>query len=131
MHIAREIFSSTSDTIRKDVRAPVHTTRNRPCIWIQEELVGIEAQAFARRIASVHAVAVQCARADVLHPAMPDIARLLWQCDAGGFFAVGLVEQAQLDTARPWREQRAGGAVAVPGGAEWIRATSPAGPGRG
>ena len=92
---------------------------------IDEQFVRVEAQPFARRIAAVDAVAVQLARPDALQVGVPHVARLLGQRDAGGLFAVDVVEQAQLDAGGVLGEDGEVGALAIPGRAQRVGATGP------
>ncbi len=125
MHVAGEVLGATTQAVGKDRRVPVDLAADRARIRVDQQLVRVETHPFARRVAAVHAVAVQLARTDPLQIPVPDVARLLGQCHARRFFAVRLIEEAQLDAGGVLGEDSKTGALPVPGGPERVRATWP------
>src|SRR5271170_7182573 len=91
-----------------------------PRIRVEQQLVRVEAVALIGLIGAVHAIAIDCARPDPRHVAMPNLIGVFGEIDARGLALAFLVEQADLDSARMRREQGEIDAVPVPGGPERV-----------
>ena len=125
MYVARQVFGPAAESVAEDRSTPIDLAGNGAGVWIDEQFVGVEAESLARRIAAVHAVAIQLAGSDVVDVRVPDQASLLRQRDSRRFLAVGVVEQAQLDPRRLRSEDSEVGAVTIPGGPKRVRLTRP------
>src|SRR5262249_51185846 len=89
-------------------------------VGIDQQLVGIEAMAGVGLVGPVHAIAVELTGPDVGEIDVPHVLAALGHRYAPLLAPPGAVEQAELDLSGVRREQRKGGAAAVPGGAERI-----------
>src|SRR5205085_1739475 len=77
----------------------------------------IEAMALIGLVGPMHAKAIESARADLGHPAVPDLVAILGQLDARRLSLAPFVEQADLDLRRVRGEKREVDSFAVPRGA--------------
>src|SRR6516225_9024124 len=54
--VAGQIFGATTDAIAKNRRPPVDSPGNGARVWINQQLVRVEANSLARRIAALNAI---------------------------------------------------------------------------
>ena len=121
--IERKIGARAAGAIAEMRVAPDQASGETFGVGIDQELVGVEAEAAFRLIGSVHPIAVELARHDVAEIAMPDVLAALRQRDPLELAPALAVEQAKLDLLRIGGEQREVGAAPVPSGAQRMRGT--------
>ena len=61
--VARQVLGSAAESIAENRHVPIDVAADAAGVRIEQQLVGVEAQALAWGVAAVHAVAVQLARA--------------------------------------------------------------------
>ena len=69
-------------------------------VWVQQQLIGVEAQAVSRIIRSMHAISVRRAGHYAFHVSMPDLVRVLRKRNALDFSLARAVEKAEIHTRR-------------------------------
>src|SRR5215203_2604810 len=84
-------------------------------IWVQQELVRVEAMSFCRGVGTVHAIAIDLARPRVRKIAVPYLIGILGKLDPLDFLLGFDVKETELDLGCMSREQREVDAEAVPG----------------
>ena len=70
------------------------------CVRVEDQLVGVEAVPFLRRVRAMYAKPIRGAGADVGHVAVPDLVPELGQLDPLRVLSLG-IKEANLDSA--WR----------------------------
>jgi len=117
-----------AEVVAEKCRAPVDLARRGLGVGVEQQLVGVAAQAAVGRIGPVHAVAVALARLDGRQVAVPDVGVDLGQLDlglGGRIFTDPVVEETELDALGDLAEEREVGAAAVEGRAERVRRSGP------
>src|SRR5581483_1559984 len=105
----------------EEVGAPVEAAGDRLRVGVDEQLARVEAQAAGRVVRAVDAVAVELARTDARHVAVPDVGGHLAQPQPLALVpGVQRVEQADLHLGRVFGIEGEVHAVAVPGGTERV-----------
>src|SRR5690606_34717317 len=95
-------------------------------IWIEQDLVGIEAQALQGCVGPVHPVAIELPRPYVRRITMPNTVRALLHRDAVRLTrGVSAVVETQIDGGSVTREEGKVDALPVPEGAEPSRSARP------
>src|SRR5579872_2047767 len=96
--VPREVFVGVSELIWKNGLAPIDASADGAGVGVNQKLRWIEAVALRRIVWAMHAISIQLTGVNARQVAMPDVIRLLAHLDF--FFALAVVEQAQLDAFR-------------------------------
>ena len=102
---------------------PLDAAVDRLGIRVEQQLAWVAPQSCRRVVGSVYPVAVALARADPRHVAVPDQGVAFGQRDPR--LVARIVEQAQFDPVRGFREDREIGAAAVICRAQWVGRARP------
>ena len=120
-----EIFALAADAIAEMTVAPAQIADDRFGVWIEQQLLRVEAKPFRRIVGTVNPVAVAQSGPGVGQIAMPDLIGLLGQLDALDLAPALGIEHAQLHALGLLREEREVDALAVPCRAQRVRAAGP------
>ena len=128
--VERQVGPAASDAVGVDRRVEIHPAVDRAGVRVEEELVGVEAQAAQRVVRPVGAQTIERALAHAAEVSVTDVARPLGERDARRL-PVGLphVVEADVDAVRPLREDCDVDPLPVPGRAERLRFSWPDGGG--
>ncbi len=89
-------------------------------IGVDEQFVGVETVALARRVGAVHAVAVDLAGMRIRQITVPDFVGVFGQFDAFEFHFAGFVEQAEFYLGGVRGKDREIHPKPIPGRAQWV-----------
>ena len=117
----------TAEPVSEERASMAESPRDGASVWIEQQLCRVVPEPFVRRVATVDAIAVALAGADVGDVTVPDKVGTLDERVCGQLRPT-LVEQHQVDSLGALREDREIGAGSVPGRAEWRVGTRPRGP---
>src|SRR5262249_37884975 len=114
--VAGKVLARVIQPVAEDRRAPVDLADDRPRVRVDQQLVPGEAQAARGLVRAVHAVAIELARLQARHIAVPGVGGHLAQPQPLVLvLVVRPVEQAKLDLGRVLRIEREVDTLAVPG----------------
>ncbi len=116
--VERQIGVRRAERVAEQRRVPLQLADDLAGVGIEQQLVGVEAVAFGRRVRAMHAVAIDLARPRIGQITVPDLIGVFRQLDALDLAATATLEQAQLDLGGVCRKQREIDAEPIPGGAE-------------
>jgi hypothetical protein len=98
--VERQVLFLRTDRVAVEGIMPRKLADELLGIWIEEQLVGIEAMARARFVGAMYPIRIDCPRPGVWKIPVPDLVRVFRQFDARDLTATVDIEEAKLDLGR-------------------------------